>query len=280
MASRTKQKEAARARRLAEERAAAERAQRARRTRMLGGVLALAVVIVGVAIAVSISGGNSSSSSKVSAAAKATSSAAACKAAGATSTCAAVESLLSGIPQSGTTLGSPNAKVTVTEFGDLECPICKDFATSTETQLIAKDVRSGKVKLVYRSLETATGGAPDPNIFPVQQAAAYAAGAQDKAWNYILLFYHEQGQEATAYVNQNYLNGLAHQVPGLNFSQWSNDSKNPRYTAQVTTDEQAAAGQNFNSTPTITIQGPKGQAQPFQTLVDYPTLESAIKSVS
>ena len=60
MASRTKQKEAARARRIEEERAAAERAQRARRTRMLGGVVLLAVVIVGVAIAIAAGSGGSS----------------------------------------------------------------------------------------------------------------------------------------------------------------------------------------------------------------------------
>lgn len=252
---------------MAEERAAAERAQRARRTRMLGGVILLAVVIVGVAIAVSVSGsGNSSSPKPNSTAGKKSAS--------------AVSSLLSGIPQSGATLGSRTAKVTVTEFGDLQCPICKDFALSTENQLISNDVRSGKVKLVYRSLETATGGAPDPSIFPVQQAAAYAAGAQGKAWNYILLFYHEQGQEGTGYVNQSFLNGLASQIPGLNYAKWSTDSKNPSYTAQVTADQQAAAGQGFTATPAIAIRGPKGQAQPFQNLVDYPTLESAIKSVS
>lgn len=268
MASRTKQKEEARARRLAEERAAAERAQRARRTRMLGGVLALAVVIVAVAIALSVSGGGSSGSAP-----KPTSSTA-------KQSASTVNNLLAGIPQKGTTLGSPSAKVTVTEFGDLECPICKDFALSSESQLISRDVRSGKVKLVYRSLETATGGAPDPRIFPVQQAAAYAAGAQNKAWNFIMLFYREQGQEATGYVNQSYLDGLASQIPGLNYSQWLSASQSPSYTAQVTADQQAAAGLGFTATPTLTIQGPKGQAQPIQSLADYPTLESAIKSVS
>ena len=55
MASRTKQKEEARARRLAEERAAAERAQRTRRMRMLGGVAGLAIVIAAVVIAISSS---------------------------------------------------------------------------------------------------------------------------------------------------------------------------------------------------------------------------------
>ena len=36
-------------------------------------------------------------------------------------------SLLQGIPQNGITLGNPNAPVTMKYFGDLECPICKEF---------------------------------------------------------------------------------------------------------------------------------------------------------
>ena len=156
MASRTKQKEEARARRVAEERAAAERARRQRRTRMLGGVLAGAIVVVVVAIIVSSSGGGGG------APAPKPGSAAAKQAA------SAVSSLLSGIPQSGMRLGSRGAHVVVTEFGDLECPVCRDFALGSENQLIANDVRSG--------------------IFPTQQAAAYAAGLQGKGWNYALLF--------------------------------------------------------------------------------------------
>ena len=35
--------------------------------------------------------------------------------------------MLKGIPQHGTTLGNPKAPVTFTEYGDLQCPICKDF---------------------------------------------------------------------------------------------------------------------------------------------------------
>ena len=52
--------------------------------------------------------------------------------------------------------------MTVTEYGDLECPVCRDFALGAENQLISNDVRSGKVKLVYKSLETATGNGPTP----------------------------------------------------------------------------------------------------------------------
>ncbi len=267
MASRAQQKEQARQRRLAEEQARTERARRQRRLQMILGTIVVAVVLVVVGIAVS-SGGSGNNAPKVgSAAAKADAS--------------KVSTLLAGISQAGNTLGSPSAKVTVTEYGDLECPVCKDFATGIENQLIANDVRSGKVKLVYRSLCTATCNGPDPNVFPTQQAAALAAGLQNKEWDYVELFYNEQGTEDTNYVNDSYLNGLASQIPGLNYSKWLSDRGSSTLTGQVTADEQAAAGKSFSSTPTLDIVGPKGEAQPIVGVPSsYGSLESAIKSVS
>jgi protein-disulfide isomerase len=267
MASRTKQKEEARARRLAEERARAERSRRQRRLQMVGGVVIGAIAVVVIAIVISSSGGGSSSVPPPSSAK-------------AKAIAASVQSLISGIPQSGNRLGSPNAKVTLTEYGDLECPICKDFATGAEKQLIANDVRQGKVQLVYRSLETATSNAPDPSIFVPQQGAALAAGLQNHEWDYILLFYDEQGPEATGYVNNNYLNGLASQIPGLNYQKWLSDRNSSSLGSQVNSDEQSAASRGFNSTPTILVQGPKGEGQPLVGNQDYGTVESAIRQVS
>jgi protein-disulfide isomerase len=264
MASRSKQKEEARTRRLAEEQARVERSRRERRLRMLGGSLLVAIAVVVVAVIVS-SGGSSPSTNPNSAANK--------------KNTAAVNTLLNGIPQSGVRLGSPNAKVVVTEYADLQCPVCRDFATGAENQLISSDVRSGKVQLIYKSLSTATGNGPNPNIFPVQQSAAYAAGNQNKAWQYIELFYLEQGQEGTDYVNSSYLDNLAHQVTGLDLAKWSSDRNSPSLTAQVTQDEQAAQTKGFNSTPTIVVQGVKGEAAPIVGNTDYATLESRVKSV-
>jgi protein-disulfide isomerase len=162
MASRTRQKEEARARRLAEERARAEHAQRTRRMQMLGGVVALAAVVVAVVIAISVSGGSNKPAPKPGSSAS-------------NADVTAVSTALNGIPQSGQTLGNPNAPVTITEYADLECPVCDAFAlpTSRNTsdgtpgsgyldQLIAQYVRTGKAKIVYRSLETATGNGPTP----------------------------------------------------------------------------------------------------------------------
>ena len=265
MASRTKQKEEARARRLAEEQARAERERRQRRIQLLIGVVLAAVAVVAVAIAVSAGSSSNSTPGPNSTSARQAAS--------------AVNSQLAGIPQSAMTLGNSSAKVTVTEYGDLQCPICRDFALGAGNNLINNDVRSGKVKLVYKSLETATGNSPNPSIFPVQQSAALAAGSQQRGWNYVLLFYHQQGAEGTDYVNTTFLNGLAKQIPSLNFSKWSSERNSPTLSAQVVADQQDASSKGYNSTPTIVVSGPKGAAKPIVGDTDYGTLSSAIKSV-
>src|SRR5436853_641095 len=114
MASRKEQKEQARARRLAEEQARAQKAQRDRRLRMIGGVVVGAIVVIVAAIAISSGGGSSSATGLQ-------------KGTAASKTATSVQNLLAGIPQSGAQLGSPKAPVTMTYYGDLECPICQDF---------------------------------------------------------------------------------------------------------------------------------------------------------
>jgi protein-disulfide isomerase len=43
---------------------------------------------------------------------------------------------LKGIPQDGLTLGSPKAPVTLTEYVDLQCPICREFETTVMPDVI------------------------------------------------------------------------------------------------------------------------------------------------
>jgi protein-disulfide isomerase len=267
MASRKDQKEAARQRRMAEEQAAASKAQRTRRLQMLGGVLAVVIVVVVVLVVVSSSGSGGGGK------------AVAAGSSGATKTTKTVDTLLKGIPQSGTTLGSPKARVTVTEFGDLVCPICQSFALGAENQLISNDVRSGKVKLVYRGLETASQTANN-SMYVATQTAMRAAGEQDKAWNYIETFYHEQQSEDTSYVTNPFLQNLAKQVTGLDFAKWDSGRSSSSLANLVNQDENAAASQNFDSTPTLVIQGPVSQAKPIVGAPTYAGLESEIKSVA
>lgn len=248
---------------------------------MLGGVVIIAVAVIAVVIVVSISGNKTAGKpvNPVSATAK--------------SDATAVSNLLAGIPETGETLGSPSAPITITEYGDLECPDCDAFALPTNRdtsdgtpgsgyldQLISQYVRTGKVKIVYRSLETASGGVNNA-MWPQQQASAYAAGLQNKAWYYIELFYYEQQPETTTYVNTAFLQGIAEQVPGLSLSEWAANSQSPTLEAQVASDGRAANAQGFSSTPTLVVRGPKGEANPIQGVPpSFSDITSEINAVS
>jgi protein-disulfide isomerase len=282
MASRAEQKAQARAQRIEYERKLAEEARRKQRLMRVGGVGLIAVILIVVAIVVS--SGNStpppvklgSAQSKVIA--------------------NRVDSLLNGIPQNGgnNVLGNPSAPVQVTFYGDLECSACDQFALPTnvntsggvkgsgyEDQLISQYVRTGKASIVYRSLDTATGNGATPGEFVPQQAAALAAGLQGKAWYFIQTFYNEQRPEGTAYVNQSFLEGIAKQVPGLNYSKWLSDLGSSSLAAQVQTDENAASAAGYRYTPTIVIKGPKGQAPVIQSVPSsWTEIQSAINQVS
>jgi protein-disulfide isomerase len=264
--TRKQRREQARADRKALEEAEAAGVERRKRLIQLGSVAGVVIVIIAV-ILIATSGGGSKTpvpkpgeNPKTSPAAK------------------VVAALLNGIPQNGNTLGSPKAPVTLVYFGDLECPICKDFTLGALPTLIQKYVRTGKLKIEYRNLETATR---EPETFKTQQTAALAAGKQGKGWYYIELFYHQQGEENTEYVTEKYLQTLAQQVPGLNLASWTAARTDPTWANTLTSDAQAANNAGFTGTPSFQIGKTGGPVQKleYSSLTSPAGFEAAIEKL-
>ena len=201
----------------------------------LAGAVAIVVVAI-VAILIATGGGKSKPPTPGSPAAK--------------NTPPEVQKEIGGIPQNGNTLGSPAAPVTLVYFGDLQCPICKEFTLGALPGVIEKWVKPGKLKIEYRNLETATR---EPETFRTQQTAALAAGAQHKMWDYLEIFYRQQGAEGSGYVNEAFLQGIAQQVPGLNLSKWASDRSNKAYESQLEKDRESASNEGFNGTPSFLL---------------------------
>jgi protein-disulfide isomerase len=242
--TRKQRREQAREQRKAIEQAEASQAAQRKRLIQLGSIAGVVVVVIAIILVATGTGGSSKAPAPKSAAANAT--------------VAEVKSLIDGIPQNGNTLGDPQAPVTLQYFGDLECPICKEFTVEALPSIIPKLVRTGKLKIEYRSMSTATGnaekqGAEPQEIFKSQQTAAYAAGKQDKAWYFIETFYHEQGEEDSGYVTEKFIQGIAEQVPGLDLTQWSAARNDPALTNEVAADAQAANTAGFTGTPSFLI---------------------------
>jgi protein-disulfide isomerase len=245
--TRKQRREQAREQRKAMEEAAAAGAVRRKRLTQLG-IVASVVVVVIIVVLIATGGGSKSGIPKTANEKNAT--------------VTQVTSLIGGIPQSGNALGSPTAPVTLKYFGDLECPICREFTLEALPQIIPKWVRTGKLRIEYLSLETATR---EPEVFKTQQVAAYAAGKQDKAWNFIETFYHEQGEEDSGYVTEKYIQGIASQVPGLNLTEWSSARGDSELANEVTTDAQAANNNGFTGTPSFLI----GRSGGSMSKLDY-----------
>jgi protein-disulfide isomerase len=262
--TRKERREQARADRKAQEEAHAAQSAQRKRLIQLGGVAGVVVVIIAIILIATGSGGSKPAPAPTSPAAKTASS--------------EVISLLQGIPQSTITLGNPNAPVTIQYFGDLECPFCKQFTLSALPTIIKKYVRTGKVKIEYRSMETATR---EKETFQTQQVAALAAGKQNLMWHFVELFYHEQGEEDSGYVTEKYLQGLAAQIPGLNLSQWSEDRNDPAFPGQVLADAQAANQNGFTGTPSFMIGKTGGTLQKLEnpSLTDASSFEPAIEKL-
>jgi protein-disulfide isomerase len=261
--TRKQRREQAREQRKALEEETAASAKRKARLTQLGIVVAVVVAAI-VVILIATGGGGTKKVAPHSVAAS--------------QTTAAVNTLVGDIPQNGNTLGNPNAPVTLQYFGDLECPICKDFTLGALPTIIQKWVRTGKVKIEYRSLETATR---EPEVFKTQQVAALAAGKQNKMWNYLETFYHEQGEEGSGYVTESYLQGLAQQVPGLNLTTWTNDRAETALLNQVATDAQAANNAGFTGTPSFLIDKTGGTPSKLEygSLTDPSSFNEAIEKL-
>lgn len=161
-----------------------------------------------------------------------------------------ITTLLNGIPQHGDALGQPTAPVTVQIFGDLECSTVKLYVLTYLPAIIDDFVRSNVIRIEYRSFKTDTHAA---GAFVNQQIAALASGAQDKLWNFIETFYHEQGREYSGYATERYIDSIAGQVPGLDLARWRSDREEVAFLKRVIGDDHTARTLGFHDTPAFRI---------------------------
>jgi protein-disulfide isomerase len=199
-----------------------------RRLWLLAGVAAVAAVVVVLLIVV---GGGDSGKDKGLAAGK--------RVAGVAQT----RDLLAGIPQRGTVLGDPGAPVTMTEFVDLQCPFCRDYTLNALPGIIDRYVRPGKVKIDLRVL---TFIGPDSQT---SGALAEAAARQGRMWQFVDLFYRNQGKENSGYADAAFLRRLARATPGLDAARALADRDSASVAASLKRADAAARAAGVDSTP-------------------------------
>jgi protein-disulfide isomerase len=184
-----------------------------------------------------------------------------------------VDELLAGIPQSGMTLGSPEAKAKLVEFGDLKCPVCKAFSEEVIPGAIESKVRSGVAKLEFRNFTII-----DEESTPAG-AAALAAGEQGRGWNFVELFYRNQGLETSHYVTDEFLTAIAKKAGVQDISRWNRERKSKRLLGEVEASTEEAEGLGFEGTPSFAVQGPATDGLEAKGFLESTgELEAAIES--
>jgi protein-disulfide isomerase len=227
--SRRERRERARELRLAGERQAAAAAKRRRRLRQLGAAGLLAAIVVVVAIVVSSNhaspgppkDGQGAAGGKL----------------------ATAE--FGGIAQNGDVLGKPNAPHTLVEYGDLVCPACKAYSDQIVPTVVQDYVRTGKLRLQFE---------PFRFVRPWSQLAAqygWAAAEQDKMFQFAKVWYTNQGDESTDYVNDAFARKIAAAVPGLNVGRLIRDSRSAKVKAEAAATLRQFDARGLDQTPSF-----------------------------
>ena len=163
------------------------------------------------------------------------------------------------------TVGAGKGGVTLTEYGDFECPACKSYFPIVQE---IKKTYGDEIKFEFRH-------------FPLVQIhrnamlgsrAAEAAGKQGKFFEMHDLLYQNQDAWSKTNTPNTVLDSFAQQL-GLNADKFKTDMASEFTLATINADIKAGQALGANSTPTFAINGKKIDKNPqsldeFKKLID------------
>ena len=184
-----------------------------------------------------------------------------------------VQELLGGVQQDGSSLGTPDAPVTLGLFTDLQCSTCDTYQRDTVDPLIAKYARGDQVRFEFHNYSL---GQAD-----VTQSAyaATAAGNQDREWQFAELFFRNQDEAPAGNVTDQFLDDLGNSIPDFDLDAWHQAMDSDQVKEEVDADQKLAAQYGLRiEAPSIVVDGPDGT----KVLQDGPTkqeVEAAVADV-
>ena len=141
--------------------------------------------------------------------------------------------------------GDKNAKISIVEFSDFQCPFCEKYYTDVEPQIIKDYVDTGKASFAFRNY--AFLGQESTNA----AEAASCANDQGKFWDFHNYLYTHQGGENQGAFSKPNLEKFAADL-GLNTTDFNSCLDSDKYAKLV-----LSAGQKVgvSGTPTTFVNG-------------------------
>jgi protein-disulfide isomerase len=163
-------------------------------------------------------------------------------------------------------MGPKNAKVTIVEFSDFQCPFCARFANDTFKKI--KETYAGKLRIAFKQF-------PLPFHDKAQGAAeaALAAHAQGKFWEM-----HDKLFASSGALARPDLDRYAKEI-GLDVARFAADMDSKKFAPQVEADLAQGKGLGPMGTPTFYVNGHKIEgALPFEAFKSV--IDEALKKGS
>ena len=148
----------------------------------------------------------------------------------------------------GMEMGNPNAKVTVEEYSDFQCPYCKLFFTDTEPTLIEKYIATDQVHFVYNPFSFI--GAESK----LAAEAAFCSADQNKFWEMHTQIFSAQATENGGNFTNTSLTKMASQS-GLEMAAFKSCLEKGTYKQKVEDFNTKAMGRKVQSTPSFFVNG-------------------------
>lgn len=108
--------------------------------------------------------------------------------------------------QASTILGSPDALVTIIEFGDYQCFYCNKFFHTAESEIVKNYVDTGKAKMIFKDFTII--GQDSVNA----ANAAHCANEEGKFWEYHDVLYNNWAGENNGWASVENLEKFANEI--------------------------------------------------------------------
>ena len=176
---------------------------------------------------------------------------------------------LTGIPQAGRVLGSPDADVTLVEWADPQCPACRSYTEEFFPTVVDEYVRPGTVNTEFRGFPFIGDDSVKAYRFLL------AAGEQNKLWDLQEALYRNQGGENDGWVTDDLIRELATEIDGLDVDQVFIVAERDDIVAEADGASAAAQAAGIQGTPTLQVA--IGDQEPYDIQVaDVDQLRAAL----
>jgi len=146
-------------------------------------------------------------------------------------------------------LGSPDAKVTIVEFGDYQCTWCHRWHESTKDSVVADFVDTGKVRFLFKDFPI---NDQSDRASSLAAEASYCAADQGKYWEYHDELYINWEGENTGWVTKESLKQFASNI-GLDAQEFSDCLDSGRHSGLVRQNYTLAVAAGLSATPSFIV---------------------------